>query len=316
MSSGLDFFSTTSLLTKVNGGLGCQRCLAIYEISVRHLTSCLICSTQYPAKSCCTGHAQNLKLLTETVGRKYIKAEGNFFCCCLFLLSNTTKSVLQVAQIFSTSWNLMSGEHFPHRHYWEHRYGLYICHILVLSFLEQDLPLKLCQDPICKQRYFSSANFGFLISLLGSPAPMKYFLGLLHLCPKTSYSFKASLFCLWILYASSVSFEWVFAIAFSILAQSSFTDPQELSRAGSTGALHSLEHGWKGRYFTALTIARVISRSGWNSGIIEISVKYSTGFSVNESILLSRLQHVINITIPNTEFFWGKKQSSEDKGYK
>lgn len=103
----------------VNGCLGCQKCLDIHKSS-------LICSTHYPSKCCCTGHAQKTKLLTETVGRKYIKAEDNFFLC-LFLLSNSTKSVLQVVQIFSsTCWNLMSGEHFCHGHYWEHRCGFYL----------------------------------------------------------------------------------------------------------------------------------------------------------------------------------------------
>lgn len=35
---------------------------------------------------------------------------------------------------------------------------------------------------------------------------------------------------------------------------------------------------------------------------VEISGKYSTDLSGDESILLSKLQHIIDITVPNTDF--------------
>lgn len=74
-----------------------------------------------------------------------------------------------------------------------------------------------------------------------------------------------------------------------------------------TGSTYPWISGCEGRYFTPLTVSRSNEQIWMNTGIIEISVKYPTGFSGDESILLSRLQHVINITIPNKDFLGGEK---------
>lgn len=141
----------------VKGSLGCQRNLAISGISVRHLTSCLICNTRYPTKSCCTDHAQKIKLLTGIVGRKYIKAEDNFFVVCFYspILPRVFYRFLRYCLVLVGIWCLENTSPTDITENTDMA-SIYICHIIVLSFLEQELPLKLCQDLIYKHLIYIS----------------------------------------------------------------------------------------------------------------------------------------------------------------